>query len=319
VVPTVFPQGHFFTSGTTDFHKTMALLQVTAPTFETSEAWTSATLQDREYQRLSQYIEKVCGIRIPPSKRVLLEGRLRRRLRALKIPDFATYCDHVLSRDAGLDEIVPMIDEITTNKTDFFREPFHFDFLAKHGLPALARIGAGPQHELRAWSAACSSGEEPYTLAMVLADFASSRFGYRYSILGTDICSEVLEQAKRAVYPDDRIEPIPFAMRDKYLLRSKNRSARLVRIAPHLRVHVSFRRLNFLDRDYQIAEPMDFIFCRNVLIYFSRETREAICSRLCSHLRPGGYFFIGHSETLQGMGGTLRMVAPTIYRKDSEP
>jgi chemotaxis protein methyltransferase CheR len=283
-----------------------------------NEAWTTAKLRNREFTRLSQYIEEVCGIRLPPSKRVLLEARLRRRLRALNLPDFSAYCDHLLSSASGVDEIVPMIDEVTTNKTDFFREPMHFEFLSKIGLPALAQLGAGTQHELHAWSAACSSGEEPYTMAMVLAEFAFSRYGYRYSVLGTDICSEVLEQAQRAIYPDDRIEPIPFALRDKYLLRSKDRNASLVRIVPHLWVHVSFRRLNFLDADYQIASPMDVIFCRNVLIYFSRETQLAICAHLCSHLRPGGYFFIGHSETLQGMGGSLRMVAPTIYQKDGE-
>jgi len=288
-------------------------------TADSNEAWTTARLKSREYERLSRYIEELCGIRIPPGKRVMLEGRLRRRLRALKMKDFAEYCDHVMSSDAGLDEIVAMIDEVTTNKTDFFREPAHFDFLSNEALPSLAKMGAGPQYPLRVWSAACSSGEEPYTLAMVLADFALSRVGYRYSILGTDICSEVLEQAKRAIYSDTLIEPIPFSMREKYLLRSKNRSDRLVRIAPHLRIHVTFRRLNFLDPDYQISESMDVIFCRNVLIYFSRETQAAICARLCNHLRPGGYFFIGHSETLQGMLGSLRMVAPTIYRKDGEP
>jgi chemotaxis protein methyltransferase CheR len=288
-------------------------------TAEGNDAWTTAKLRAREYERLSRYIEEFCGIRIPPSKRVLLEGRLRRRLRALNMRDFAEYCDHVMSSQAGLDEIVPMIDEITTNKTDFFREPVHFDYLSNHALPTLAKLGAGPQHPLRVWSAACSSGEEPYSLAMTVSDFAFSRFGYRYSVLGTDICSEVLDQAQRAIYPDDRIEPIPFSLREKYLLRSKNRTSRLVRIAPHLRVHVTFRRLNFLESNYQIAEPMDVIFCRNVLIYFSRETQTAICTRLCNHLRPGGYLFIGHSETLQGMLGPLRMVAPTIYRKDDEP
>jgi chemotaxis protein methyltransferase CheR len=289
------------------------------PTVDGNDAWTTAKLRPREYERLSRYIEEFCGIRIPPSKRVLLEGRLRRRLRALNMSDFAEYCDHVMSSEAGLDEIVPMIDEVTTNKTDFFREPVHFDYLSNHALPTLAQTGAGPQHTLHVWSAACSSGEEPFSLAMTVADFALSRFGYRYSVLGTDICTEVLDQAQRAIYPDDRIEPIPFAMREKYLTRSKNRSARLVRIAPHLRTHVTFRRLNFLESDYQMAEPMDVIFCRNVLIYFSRETQTAICTRLCSHLRPGGYLFIGHSETLQGILGSLRMVAPTIYRKDEEP
>jgi chemotaxis protein methyltransferase CheR len=285
---------------------------------EGNEPWATAKLQTREYQRLSHTIEELCGIRIPPGKRVLLEIRLRRRLRALNMRSFARYCDYLMSPEAGPDEIVPMIDEITTNTTEFFREPQHFDFLINEGLPALASLGGGTRSPLRVWSAACSSGEEPYTLAMVLADFASSQPRYLYSILATDICGDVLEEAKRAIYSEERIEPIPFLMRQKYLLRSKNRSDRLVRIAPQLRACVTFRRLNFMDSDYQIDRPMDLIFCRNALIYFSRETQRTICTRLCQHLRVGGYFFLGHAEALQGMLTGLTAVAPTIYRKDKE-
>jgi chemotaxis protein methyltransferase CheR len=281
------------------------------------EAWATARLQVREYQRLSGYIEELCGIRLPPNKQTLLEARLRRRLRMLGMSDFREYCDHVLSSKRGLDEIVPMVDEITTNKTDFFREPFHFEYLTSHALPDLVKGGAGTHRELHLWSAACSSGEEPYTLAMVVADFAQSRLGFQYTILGTDICTEVLEQAQRGVYTDDRIEPVPFLQRERYLLRSRNRTARLVRVVPHLRAHVTFRRLNFLDRDYQLDQRMDVVFCRNVLIYFSRETQEAVVNRIASHLRPGGYFFLGHSETLQGMDVPLRPVATTVYRKDA--
>jgi len=282
-----------------------------------NDAWATARLQVREYQRLSGYIEELCGIRLPPNKQTLLEARLRRRLRSLGMSDFKEYCEHVLSSERGLDEIVPMVDEITTNKTDFFREPFHFDYLTNHAMPDLVKGGAGARRELRVWSAACSSGEEPYTLAMVVADFAQTRIGFQYAVLGTDICTEVLEQAQRGVYPDDRIEPVPFLQRDRYFLRSKNRSARLVRVVPHLRAHVSFRRLNFLDRDYEMDDPMDVVFCRNVLIYFSRETQETVVNHIARHLRPGGYFFVGHAETLQGMDVGLRPVAPTVYRKDA--
>jgi chemotaxis protein methyltransferase CheR len=281
-----------------------------------SEAWSQAKLQPREYERLSKYIEDLCGIRIPPSKQILLEARLRRRLRALGMSNFQQYCDHVLSSGMGIDEIIPMVDEVTTNKTDFFREPFHFDYLTNHALPALVQTGAGSRRDLQAWSAACSSGEEPYTLSMVLADFGQLHFGFHFQVLGTDICTEVLDQARRGVYTEDSIEPIPFLMRDRYLLRSKDRRSKLVRVVPHLRATATFRRLNFLDRDYQIDPAMDVVFCRNVLIYFSRETQEAVCWRICQHIRPGGYFFLGHSESLQGMDLPLRAVAPTVYRKD---
>jgi len=282
-----------------------------------NEAWAQAKLHVRDYQRLSRYIEDLCGIHLPPSRHTLLEVRLRRRLRVLGMSDFGQYCDHVLTSGKGLDEIIPMVDEITTNKTDFFREPLHFDYLTKQALPELAKEGAGTRRELHAWSAACSSGEEPYTLAMVLADYAQPRIGFQYSVLGTDICTEVLEQGRRGVYPAASIEPVPFALRERYLLRSKDRTALQVRVAPHLRAHVSFRRLNFLDRDYQIEEPMDVVLCRNVLIYFTRATQEAVCNRICRHMRPGGYLFVGHSEALQGMDVPLRAVATTVYRKNA--
>ena len=282
------------------------------------EAWAQAQMHVRDYQRLSRYIEDLCGIHLPPSRHTLLEARLRRRLRALGMNNFTQYCDHVLSSGVGLDEIIPMIDEITTNKTDFFREPFHFEYLTNQVLPELAREGAGTRRELQAWSAACSSGEEPYTLAMVLADFSQSRVGYQYRILGTDICTEVLEQARRGVYSEESIEPVPFLQRERYLLRSKDRTAKRVRVAPHLRAHVSFRRLNFLERDYQIEHLMDVVLCRNVLIYFTREIQETVTQRMCRQLRAGGYFFLGHSESLQGMNLPLRAVAPTVYRKNSQ-
>jgi chemotaxis protein methyltransferase CheR len=279
------------------------------------EPWAKAKLDVRECQRLAAYIEKVCGIRIPPSKQILIESRLRRRLRALDMGDFHEYCEYVLASEAGLDEVVHMVDEITTNKTDFFREPFHFDYLTSKAIPDLRRQHGGLLHDISVWSAACSSGEEPYTLGMVLAEYAANHPGFRYSILGTDICTDVLEQARRGVYFEDQIDPVPFLYREKYLMRSKDRYERLVRVSPQIRMTVRLRRLNFLDPDYRIDERMDVIFCRNVFIYFSRETQEAVCNRICSHLRKGGYFFVGHAESLQGMALPLRLVSPSIYQK----
>jgi chemotaxis protein methyltransferase CheR len=281
------------------------------------EQWATARLDVRDYERLSGYIEEICGICIPPNKQILLESRLRRRLRALGMNDFSEYCQHVLSSNQGLDEIVLMVNEITTNKTDFFRESFHFDYLTQQAIPELIKSAAGSRPPLQVWSAGCSSGEEAYTMAMVLAEYALSHPGFRYSILGTDICTDVLEQAKRGIYPEERIEPVPAVCREKYLLRSKNHADHLVRVSPHIRANVRFRRLNFRDRDYAMEEQIDVVFCRNVFIYFSRETQEVVCNRICRCLRPGGYFFLGHAETFQGLKTPLRPVAPTVYRKEA--
>ncbi|HDH05493.1 MAG TPA: chemotaxis protein CheR [Nitrospirae bacterium] len=277
-----------------------------------------AALSERDFKRLSKFIHSECGIKMPDSKKTMLESRLQKRLRRLKLASFTEYCDYLFSPQGIENELVHMIDVVTTNKTDFFREPGHFDYLAQKALPELIAVhGAGIRKELMVWSAGCSTGEEPYTLAIVLSEFAERcpGFKFRYLILATDISTEVLEKAKHGIYEHDKVNPLPPGMKKKYLLRGKNKSSGLVRIAPDLRSNVRFRRLNFLEGDFGMREHMDIIFCRNVIIYFDRPTQEKLLSRFCSHLGPGGYIFMGHSETLHGMNLPLLQVAPTIYRK----
>ena len=268
------------------------------------------------FDRLSAFIFEECGIKMPPSKKTMLEARLTKRMRQLGMPDFGEYCRFLFSPEGKAEELFHMIDAVTTNKTDFFREPQHFDHLARHVLPTLARAtGAGIRRPLTVWSAACSSGEEPYTLAMVLGDFALRTPGFQYMVLGTDISTRMLDRAKDAIYDEERIVPVPVEMRKRYLLRGRDTSRKLVRIAPELRARVRFRRLNFLDDDYQLRERMDVIFCRNVLIYFDRPTQEKVLRHLCEHLAPGGFLFTGHSETISGMNLPLAAVANTISRR----
>lgn len=277
---------------------------------------TLAAMSDKDFLRLSEFIHNVCGIKMPAAKKVMLEGRLRKRMRNLKMDSFGKYCDYVLSSQGMEAECLHMIDVITTNKTDFFREPAHFSYLTQTVLPELARVqGLGLKRKLEIWSAGCSSGEEPYTLAMVLSDYAEKRPGFQFSVLATDISSRVLEKASAGIFDHERVEPVPMAMRKKYLLRSTDRSRNLVRMAPELRALVKFRRLNFMEDDFGISEKMAVIFCRNVLIYFDRPTQEEVVSRLCRCLIPGGYLFTGHSETLQGLDLPLENVAATAYRK----
>ncbi len=277
----------------------------------------AVTISDKEFHRLSEFIHTECGIKMPSVKKVMLEARLQKRLRALGMSTFSEYCDFLFS-PRGIDiELVHMIDVVTTNKTDFFREPAHFTYLTGTVLPALIRLhGAGVRKPLSVWSAGCSTGEEPYTLSMVLSEFARREVsGFSFFILATDISTRVLEAAQRGIYSEDRIQPIPQELRKRYLLRSRDRSRDLVRIVPELRERVLFRRLNFMEGDFGMRELVDIVFCRNVLIYFDKETQEAVLNRFCRHLVPGGYLFLGHSETLNGLDVPLVQTSPTIYRK----
>ncbi|KAB0669399.1 protein-glutamate O-methyltransferase [Oryzomonas sagensis] len=274
-----------------------------------------AVLKDREFNRFSGFIYDEVGIKMPAAKKTMLEARLQKRLKALGMRTFEEYAEHVFSGAEKSSELIHLIDVVTTNKTDFFREPAHFDYLVKSALPALVEAReAGYRSPLKIWSAGCSSGEEPYTLTMVLSEFMANNPGFRVSILATDISTAVLEKAKNAIYTEDRVDPIPLQMKKKYLLRSRDKSKGLVRVAPHLRSLVQFRRLNFME-DFGMREQMEIIFCRNVIIYFDKPTQERLLNKFCRQLVPGGYLFLGHSETLSGLNVPLTPVASTVYRK----
>ena len=274
-------------------------------------------LSRRDFDRLAHFIHNTAGIKMPVTKQTMLEGRLRRRLRSLGFNNFGDYCQFVFD-DGGLeDEATAIIDAVTTNKTDFFREADHFRYLVETALPRLEpRTGAGIERPLKVWSSACSTGAEAYTLAMVLKEYATGRRSYRYSILATDICTEVLEKAAMAIYPEAMIAPIPLDMRRKYLLRARDPGRNDVRMAPELRSVVCFGRLNLMDESYGLDRDMDVIFCRNLLIYFDKATQQKVLSRLCGHLRPGGYLFLGHSETIAGLSLPLRQVSTTVFLRD---
>ncbi|OPZ60264.1 MAG: Chemotaxis protein methyltransferase [Deltaproteobacteria bacterium ADurb.Bin510] len=273
-----------------------------------------AAMQPEIFAKLSGFIHEQCGIRMPASKQVMLEARLGKRLKQLGLKDYAAYWAHLSGPD-GAYELPQLLDAVTTNKTDFFREARHFEYLVNECLPTLRRsIEFSADRPLMLWSAACSSGEEPYTLAMVLDDYARRNPGFEFMILATDISNRVLEMGRRAVYAEERILPVAAAFRQRYLLRSKTGNG-LVRICPELRARVRFRRLNFMAGDFGLRERMDVIFCRNVLIYFDHATQEQVINRLCQHLAPGGYLFTGHSESTNGMRVPLKTVANTVSRR----
>lgn len=268
-------------------------------------------LSRRNFNRLAAFIADYSGIRLPESKLTMLEGRLRRRLRATGLPDLDTYCDHVFTSGRLNGEMLHLIDAITTNKTDFFRESGHFTFLRETGLPALADAGV---RRLRGWSAACSTGAEPYSLAMVLeADFQAP--DRTWSILATDLSRQVLEIAREGIYPEDQLVPVPDDLRRRFLLAATDPARREMRIHPRLRARTGFARLNLMDSRYEVGDPMHVVFCRNVLIYFDRATQARVLARLCEVLAPGGYLFIGHAESAAGLDLPLSPVCNTAFQR----
>ena len=267
-------------------------------------------LSDAMFARLADFIYNESGIRLPPAKKTMLAARLQKRLRELKLASLEAYCGYLFSPEGQHAEVVSLLDVVSTNKTDFFREPRHFDYLSQQVLPSYAKLG----RPLSVWSAACSSGEEVYTLAMVLNEFAARSADFDYRILGTDISTRVLDTARAGIYDAARIEPISRELKNKYLMRSKSRP-NLYRVVPELRAKAGFRRLNFMAEDFGLREQMDVIFCRNVLIYFDRTTQEQVLQHLCRHLKPGGYLFTGHSESTSGLRLPLKPVANSVARR----
>jgi chemotaxis protein methyltransferase CheR len=275
-----------------------------------------AKMKDKDFQQFSSFIYEQVGIQLPPSKKTMLEARLQKRLKTHDLATFEEYGEFVFSPQGLQSELVHLIDVVTTNKTDFFREPGHFDFLTENALPTiLNKPGRSPAQPIHIWSAGCSSGEEPYTLAMVLSDYAAAQHGCRFSILASDISTRILETAKKAIYPEERAEDIAIKIKKKYLLRSRDRQRGLIRICPELRSMVTFKRINFMDSDFGLSEKMDIIFCRNVVIYFDKETQQDLMQKFHRQLRPGGYLFLGHSETLNGIDVDFKAVGPTVYLK----
>lgn len=279
----------------------------------------SDRLSKSDFSRLSHFIQSNMGIKMPLSKLTMVESRLRKRLRSLEINRFSDYCDFLFSNRGMEKELKFFIDVITTHKTEFFREPDHFEYLVQKAVPELiAKKGVGLKRKLTFWSAASSRGNEAYTIAIVMDEFQKRYPGLNldYSVLGTDISRDVIDDAQRAIYNNDEIDPVPFDLRKKYFLRSKDPNKNLVRVVPKLRNKVQFRQLNLMNGDFKLREAMDIIFCRNVIIYFDRKTQDELILRLYQHLKPDGYLFMGHSEVLH-CTDNIRLVptAPSVYRK----
>jgi chemotaxis protein methyltransferase CheR len=290
--------------------------RVSAPAFKPAVESHDDHLDMRDFQRIATLIGKEVGIKLPPAKRLMVEGRLRRRLRHLDLDSFADYGDYLFRQD-GLERELPfLINAVTTNKTDFFREPEHFECMQATLVPTLLKSRNERMPLLKVWSAASSTGAEAFTIAMVLADLASARNDFRFAVLGTDISTDVLAAGRRAVYPADQIAPVPPGMQSRYVMHARRPGSRPeIRIVPELRKQVRFDRLNLMDDTYPYDRDVDIIFLRNVLIYFEKSDQAAVIKRLVGHLRPGGYLLLGHSESMIGTSITMRQIAPAVFQK----
>ncbi len=266
---------------------------------------------DEHFHCIIELVRQHAGIKLSEAKRDMAYSRLVRRLRELQLDSFDVYC-RMLREDPG-DELIQFTNAITTNLTAFFRENHHFDHLAQTLLPALLREKAG-RRQIRIWSAGCSTGEEPYSIAMVAREVVPQRAGWEVKISATDLDSNVLATAGSGVYPMERVETLPQARLRRWFLRGKGGNHGRVKVRPELRELIEFGQLNLL-REWPFREPFDIIFCRNVVIYFDKPTQRRLFDRYADILAPGGHLFIGHSESLFKVSERFELLGNTIYRK----
>jgi chemotaxis protein methyltransferase CheR len=256
-------------------------------------------IRDLAYQRF--------GLDLKSGKEALVAARLGKKLRKLGFRTFAEYHRHVLADSTG-DALIELIDALTTNHTSFLRERAHFEFLSRAANEEFRDVST-----LRIWSAACSSGEEPYSIAMCLAEASPKSPTRLFRILATDISTRVLDTARRGVYPESRFNDVPESWRRAHLLRGRGGSTGFYKVKPQLSQLVEFTRLNLIE-PFPARQPFHVIFCRNVMMYFDKPTQQSIVQRLSGCLEPGGYLFVGHSESLTGVQHDLHYVRPATYR-----
>jgi chemotaxis protein methyltransferase CheR len=273
-----------------------------------------STLAPGLFSKFQQLIYREAGIWLATHKHALLTGRLARRLRLLGLKNMQEYYQLVTQADQQHERSV-MIDCITTNETHFFREPRHFDYLERHVFPRWYQEGTAGERvmRLRVWSAGCSSGEEPYSLAMLLLKNFPESKGWDLEVLGTDISTRVLEKARVATYPIEKSKDIPAEHLRAYMLKGRGDHRDVMKVSPELHRVVRFARVNLHADSYPILGSFDLIFCRNVLIYFDQESKIKVIGGILRHLSPSGLLFVGHSEHLGAIAPSLRTVAPTIH------
>lgn len=268
-------------------------------------------LSEREFTGIQRLLYREAGIWLSPAKKALVVGRLSRRLRELGHASFGTYLRQAAEDDA---ERARLLEALCTHETHFFREPRHFEYLANEVLPRWRAQGGTESgtRRVRVWSAGCSTGEEPFSLAMLLHHHLPAGEGWEIDILATDLSTRVLEQARQARWPVEKAREIPAAYLRAYMLRGVGSQEAWMKAGSAVRALVRFQRVN-LNEGLGRAADFELVFCRNVLIYFDRDSRARAVERLLSHLSPQGLLFLGHSESLLGLGHRVRAVMPTVY------
>jgi len=271
-------------------------------------------LSEKDFRKISDLVYEHCGINLHKGKKELVRARLAKRLRLSNFKTFSEYIKHVLADKTG-NEFSILIDSLSTNLTSFFREGQHFEFMREKFLPQLLeRKRKNRNFRIRGWSAGCSSGEEPYSIAITLLKAVQGQGRWDVKILATDVSKTILETARKGIYDKERVEPIPKLQKNKYLVSHRENKREVFEVSRSLKDVVIFRYLNLM-RDWPIKSPLDFIFCRNVMIYFDKPTQQNLIARFWDLLDSGGVLFTGHSESLTGIKHKFNYIQPTIYMK----
>lgn len=270
-------------------------------------------LSDKDFVRLSSFITNTAGINMPLEKKLLLQNRLHKRVELLKMTSFNEYVNFVFSIH-GSEELTHLIDLSTTNTTNFFRENAHFIRLCREIIPNLCENSQ--KKELKIWCAGCSSGEEAYSLAICFHETLKQYSDISYRILATDISTRVLDLAIQGIYGEHLIRGVSAELKNHYFMKSSDPTNSLVRVVPEIRSRITFQQLNLMNSTYDIENEYDVVFCRNVMIYFSRENQMNILHKIMRHLRNKGYFFNGHSEALINMNLPLEKVSASVWRRN---
>lgn len=267
--------------------------------------------ESQAFQFIISLIYSRSGIRLHDGKQHLIRARLAKRMRHHGFTTLSEYC-HFLRKSADEDELTQVVDALTTNFTNFLREEDHFKFMVQHALPGLLRNG---RKKFRIWSAACSSGEEPYTIGFFLSEHFPQLAGWDWTVLGTDISTRALQKGMQGIYSEDRLTTMPKDWMRKYFQKGQNNWNGHYKVKTQVAERIEFCQINLLDQ-YSFAEPFEIIFCRNVMIYFDRETQERLVRQLAKFLVPNGYLLIGHAESLTGLKTPFKCLRPSIYQKE---
>ena len=278
-------------------------------------------ISDELFARVGKMITLRYGIKMPPDKRIMFQARLQKRLRELNMQTFDAYASILFNDDKTTEEFDLLADFISTNKTEFFREKEHFRLLGELVFPGyLKDLKFSPDRNLEVWSAGCSNGQEAYSVAIQIEEFIrQSGIRFNYAIWATDISGRMLKQAREAIYPMFQVDDVPLELKKRYLLKSKNQEDKKVRIIKEIRERITVGYLNLMDAEYPFKERFDIVFLRNTLIYFEPGIQAQVLAKTIDCIKPGGYLFIGHSESLINLNLPLKSVAPSIYLKLNKP